>query len=64
MEMSCMKIVAAFLAEDALDNAYRRLDGSNDEYVRYNIDPHWTYVKENGDNHMSVEISQCDTITI
>tara|TARA_Y100001954_G_scaffold143010_1_gene152383 strand:+ start:692 stop:3004 length:2313 start_codon:yes stop_codon:yes gene_type:complete len=40
-----------FLAEDALDNAYRRLDGSNDEYVRYNIDPHWTYVKENGDNH-------------
>jgi iron complex outermembrane receptor protein len=40
-----------FLAQDALDNAYRRMDGSNDDYIRFSIDPHWTYVKENGDNH-------------
>lgn len=37
-----------FLAEDLDSNAYRIREGSEDRYVRTNIDPHFTYVNDNG----------------
>lgn len=37
-----------FLAQDLDSNAYRIAEGSEDRYVRTNIDPHFTYVNDNG----------------
>lgn len=37
-----------FLAEDLDSNAYRIAQGSEDRYVRTNIDPHFTYINDNG----------------
>ena len=40
-----------FLSQDAYYNAYRRLDGGLDKYFRINLDPYWTFVKKQGDQH-------------
>lgn len=37
-----------FISQDLDSNAYRRAQGSEDRYFKYNIDPHFTYQDDNG----------------
>lgn len=40
-----------FFAQDLDTNAYRQLDGSDDRYLRMNVDPHLHYMDSSGNRH-------------
>jgi len=42
-----------FISEDVDSNAYRRAKGSEDRYVKYNIDPHFKYQDNKGNRYIS-----------